>query len=80
MTQHYMLLEGLMTSLPLKVTHACICLTRLLWMHCTHRLVKNDMGQNKGFGFCEFCDEVSADKAIKQFNNYEMNGRLLRVR
>jgi hypothetical protein len=45
-----------------------------------NRLVKNDMGQNKGFGFCEFQNEAAAEAAIRVLNNYEMNGRLLRVR
>ncbi len=45
-----------------------------------NRLVKNDMGQNKGFGFCEFQSEAAAEVAIRVLNNYEMNGRLLRVR
>jgi hypothetical protein len=38
-----------------------------------------DTGAPKGFGFCEFVDVQCAETAIRFFNNYEMNGRLLTV-
>ncbi|EKX50840.1 hypothetical protein GUITHDRAFT_85230, partial [Guillardia theta CCMP2712] len=43
-------------------------------------LVKNsDTGQPKGFGFCEFRDAQTAESAIRNLNNTEFNGRLLRI-
>jgi hypothetical protein len=43
------------------------------------RLVKNNDGQPKGFGFCEFKDEQTAQSAIRNLNNHDLNGRPLRV-
>eukprot|EP00290_Baffinella_frigidus_P018782 CAMPEP_0180196332 /NCGR_PEP_ID=MMETSP0987-20121128/4056_1 /TAXON_ID=697907 /ORGANISM="non described non described, Strain CCMP2293" /LENGTH=97 /DNA_ID=CAMNT_0022151217 /DNA_START=14 /DNA_END=303 /DNA_ORIENTATION=+ len=43
------------------------------------RLVKNPDGQPKGFGFAEFKDPQTAESAIRNLNNHEMNGRQLRV-
>ncbi len=33
----------------------------------------------KGFGFCEFRDSETALSAMRNLNNFDMNGRLLRV-
>ncbi len=33
----------------------------------------------KGFGFVEFMDQEGAEKAIRMFNNYELDGRRLTV-
>ncbi|EKX46396.1 hypothetical protein GUITHDRAFT_70536, partial [Guillardia theta CCMP2712] len=38
-----------------------------------------ETGAPKGFGFCEFRDVESAEIAVRNLNNYEMNGRPLRV-
>ena len=44
------------------------------------RLVRDrDSGKPKGYGFCEFKEKVYARCAIKHMNNYEFNGRPLRV-
>ncbi|KAI6173444.1 RRM domain-containing protein [Aphelenchoides besseyi] len=44
------------------------------------RLVHDrDTGRPKGFGFCEFSDAEAAEKAIRNFNGRELNGRPLRV-
>lgn len=36
-------------------------------------------GQGKGFAFVEFADDANADKAIKELNGTEYNGRKLVV-
>ena len=36
-------------------------------------------GRPKGFGFAEFATEEDAQKAIDTLNDYELNGRKLRV-
>jgi RNA recognition motif-containing protein len=36
-------------------------------------------GQSRGFGFVEMSSEDSAQKAINQFNEYQMKGRSLKV-
>lgn len=36
-------------------------------------------GKQRGYGFCEYEDASSAACAIRQLNNYEMDGRKLRV-
>lgn len=36
-------------------------------------------GRSKGFGFVEFADEETAQKAIEMFNEKEVNGRKLVV-
>lgn len=36
-------------------------------------------GQGKGFGFVEFADDANADKAIKELNGTDYNGRKLAV-
>jgi len=38
-----------------------------------------DSGKPKGYGFCEFVDAETAHSAIRNLNNYEINGRSLRV-
>ncbi|KAI6205406.1 Cleavage stimulation factor [Aphelenchoides besseyi] len=44
------------------------------------RLVHDrDTGRPKGFGFCEFSEAAAAEKAIRNFNGFELNGRPLRV-
>jgi len=36
-------------------------------------------GKSKGFGFITFTDEESAEKAIKEMHNKEIEGRALKV-
>jgi len=36
-------------------------------------------GQSRGFGFVEMNSDDSAQKAINQFNDYQMKGRSLKV-
>lgn len=36
-------------------------------------------GQSKGFAFVEMSTDQESDEAIKQFNNYEMDGRKIVV-
>jgi RNA recognition motif-containing protein len=38
-----------------------------------------ETGRPKGFGFCEFSDEQSAQNAISSLNGADFNGRALRV-
>lgn len=38
-----------------------------------------ETGQPKGFGFLEYSDTDSAQSAIRNLNEYELNGRTLRV-
>jgi len=36
-------------------------------------------GRPRGFAFVEFSSEAEAEKAIQQFNDYELNGRKLNI-
>ncbi len=36
-------------------------------------------GRSKGFGFVTFSDDASANKAIKEMNDHEVDGRQLKV-
>lgn len=38
-----------------------------------------DTGKPKGYGFCEYRDVETALSAMRNLNNYEFNGRQLRV-
>ena len=38
-----------------------------------------ESGRPKGFGFCDFADEASAQGAINNLNGADFNGRSLRV-
>lgn len=38
-----------------------------------------ETGKPKGYGFCEYKDAETAHSAIRNLNNYELNGRTLRV-
>ncbi|VDO98858.1 unnamed protein product [Heligmosomoides polygyrus] len=38
-----------------------------------------ETGRAKGFGFCEFADEASAENAVNTLNGTDFNGRSLRV-
>jgi len=42
-------------------------------------MIDHETGRPKGFGFCEFADPASTEKAIRMLNGHEMNGRALRV-
>jgi len=44
------------------------------------RLVTDrETGRPKGYGFCEFADAAGATNALNTFNNFEFQGRTLRV-
>jgi len=44
------------------------------------RLVTDrETGRPKGYGFCEFADPASANNALQTLNNFEFQGRTLRV-
>jgi len=46
----------------------------------TFRLVTDrDTGKTKGYGFCEYHDSETALSAMRNLNNRELNGRVLRV-
>lgn len=38
-----------------------------------------ETGKPKGYGFCEYQDQEMANSAMRNLNNYEINGRQLRV-
>jgi len=42
-------------------------------------LTDRDTGRSRGFGFVEMTDAAEADTAIATLNNYEWNGRPLKV-
>ena len=45
-----------------------------------HRLVYDrETGKPKGYGFCEYQDVETAQSALRNLNNYDFNGRPLRV-
>lgn len=44
------------------------------------RLVNDrDTGMAKGYGFCEYYDTTTAESAVRNLNNHELNGRSIRV-
>lgn len=44
------------------------------------RLVNDrDTGMAKGYGFCEYYDTTTAESAVRNLNNHEINGRSIRV-
>lgn len=46
----------------------------------TFRLVYDrETGKPKGYGFCEYQDVETAQSAMRNLNNYDFNGRPLRV-
>ncbi|OLL22370.1 Cleavage stimulation factor subunit 2 [Neolecta irregularis DAH-3] len=42
-------------------------------------LFDRDTGKGKGYGFCEYHDPETAASAVRNLNNYDINGRQLRV-
>jgi len=42
-------------------------------------IMDRDSGRSKGFGFVEMGSEDDAQKAINDFNGYELDGRAIRV-
>ena len=49
-------------------------------MFYTFRLVYDrETGKPKGYGFCEYQDVETAQSAMRNLNNYDFNGRPLRV-
>ncbi|KAJ1564864.1 Cleavage stimulation factor subunit 2, partial [Cladochytrium tenue] len=38
-----------------------------------------DTGKPKGFGFCSYQDAETAASAVRNLNNREVNGRMLRI-
>jgi len=42
-------------------------------------VVDRDTGRAKGYGFCEYPDQETASSAVRNLNNYEVNGRQIRV-
>ncbi|KAK6019669.1 hypothetical protein OSTOST_14688 [Ostertagia ostertagi] len=38
-----------------------------------------ETGRNKGFGFCDFADQASAENAVNTLNGADFNGRSIRV-
>ena len=42
-------------------------------------VIDKDTGKAKGYGFCEYRDAETANSAMRNLNNREMNGRFLRV-
>lgn len=56
---------------------------RLVWWNIISKLcrlvVDRDTGKPKGYGFCEYRDAETALSAMRNLNNYDFNGRALRV-
>ena len=44
-----------------------------------HLATDRDSGRSRGFGFVTFSDPASADKAISEMNDKELDGRTLKV-
>ncbi|MBI3733525.1 MAG: RNA-binding protein [Chloroflexi bacterium] len=42
-------------------------------------IMDRETGRSKGFGFVEMTTQADAEKAIKMFNDHDMNGRRLVV-
>lgn len=42
-------------------------------------ITDRDTGRSKGFAFVTFADDSMAERAISEFNDYELDGRPLRV-
>lgn len=45
----------------------------------SHKVMSDDGGKSKGFGFVSFEDAESAEKAVEEMNNKEINGKILYV-
>ena len=48
-------------------------------VHILRLVFDRDTGKPKGYGFCEYKDQETAVSAMRNLNNYELNGRTLRV-
>ena len=48
-------------------------------MYVLRLVFDRDTGKPKGYGFCEYKDQETAVSAMRNLNNYELNGRTLRV-
>ena len=42
-------------------------------------IMDRDSGQSRGFGFVEMSSNAEAQKAIQQFNGFDLKGRALKV-
>eukprot|EP00045_Choanoeca_perplexa_P004886 m.41273 g.41273 ORF g.41273 m.41273 type:complete len:329 (-) comp12821_c0_seq1:172-1158(-) len=42
-------------------------------------VLDQETGRSRGFGFCEYTDEASAETALRNLNNHEFKNRTLRV-
>lgn len=52
----------------------------ILSVNFCYRLVYDrETGKPKGYGFCEYQDVETAQSAMRNLNNYDFNGRPLRV-
>lgn len=55
------------------------CLSRAL-IHLLYRVVTDrDTGKQKGFAFIEFFDPQTAESAVRNLNEHDLNGRKLKV-
>lgn len=51
-----------------------------IYIYICFRLVYDrETGKPKGYGFCEYQDMETAHSAMRNLNNYDFNGRPLRV-
>ena len=46
---------------------------------CIRLVLDRETGKPKGYGFCEYRDEETAQSARRNLQGYEINGRQLRV-
>ena len=42
-------------------------------------MTDKDSGKPKGYGFCEYHDQATAESAVRNLNGHEVSGRSLRV-
>ena len=56
--------------------HKYSCRHDCVWSRMVY---DRDTGKPKGYGFCEYADQETAQSAMRNLNNFDFNGRTLRV-
>lgn len=60
-------------------THLFFLLSTKEYFCCFRLVYDRETGKPKGYGFCEYQDVETAQSAMRNLNNYDFNGRPLRV-